>query len=697
MNLSVADKLAIAPLLDELGVGFIEGGWPGAIPKDTEFFQRAAKELDLQQRASSRRSARPARPAPARRDDPQVRALLDSEAPGRHARRQERHPARRAGAADHRATENLAMIARHRRASSSARGAGSSSTPSTSSTATGSTPRTRVRAVPTGVRGRRRGRRAVRHQRRHAARRGSHEIVARGPRRRRAGRPARDARAQRLRLRGREHARRRRGRRRARAGHASTGTASGPATPTCSPSSPTSSSSTAAGCSPATACGTRPASRTRSARSPTSRPFARQPYIGASAFAHKAGLHASAIKVDPDLYQHIDPTLVGNDMRMLISDMAGRASIELKGRELGFDLAGPGRPAQPGHRPGQGRRGRRLHLRRRRRVLRAAAARGGRRRAARVLRRRELAHHRRDAAAAAPHEANAEATVKLHAGGERVVATGEGNGPVNALDHALRQALVGAYPEIERFELIDFKVRILDAAHGTDAVTRVLVETMDVGAETTWRTVGVGPNVIEASWEALVDSVVLRPAQGGRRAVVLTRGRASGRAVPGARPTAPPGARRLRGVTSDGVLRGEYKVPGGKLVAVDVRVEDGRLAGVALSGDFFLEPDDALGRIDAALTGQPEDLGVAGLAAAVDAALRPTRHAGRVHRRGGRDRGAARGRARHRVGRPHVRARPRGPAAAGRCTRRSTRCSPRSSPPDGAARPCGSGSGSSRR
>jgi lipoate---protein ligase len=77
-------------------------------------------------------------------------------------------------------------------------------------------------------------------------------------------------------------------------------------------------------------------------------------------------------------------------------------------------------------------------------------------------------------------------------------------------------------------------------------------------------------------------------------------------------------------VTSDGVLRGEYKVPGGKLVAVDVRVEDGRLAGVALSGDFFLEPDDALGRIDAALTGQPEDLGVAGLAAAVDAALRPT-------------------------------------------------------------------------
>jgi 2-isopropylmalate synthase len=107
-----------------------------------------------------------------------------------------------------------------------------------------------------------------------------------------------------------------------------------------------------------------------------------------------------------------------------------------------------------------------------------------------------------------PTEAGAEATVKMHVGGERVLATGEGNGPVNALDQALRKALLPTYPELGRFELIDFKVRIMDTQHGTDAVTRVLVETMDTGAETTWRTVGVGPNVIEASWEALVDSVV---------------------------------------------------------------------------------------------------------------------------------------------------------------------------------------------
>jgi 2-isopropylmalate synthase len=98
-----------------------------------------------------------------------------------------------------------------------------------------------------------------------------------------------------------------------------------------------------------------------------------------------------------------------------------------------------------------------------------------------------------------------EATVKLEAGGERRLATAEGNGPVNALDHALRQALLPAYPELERLRLIDFRVRILDAAHGTDATTRVLIETSD--GETSWETVGVAPNIVEASWEALVDGV----------------------------------------------------------------------------------------------------------------------------------------------------------------------------------------------
>ncbi|HYN28471.1 MAG TPA: alpha-isopropylmalate synthase regulatory domain-containing protein, partial [Dermatophilaceae bacterium] len=102
-------------------------------------------------------------------------------------------------------------------------------------------------------------------------------------------------------------------------------------------------------------------------------------------------------------------------------------------------------------------------------------------------------------------EALSEATVKVHAAGRRTVAVGEGNGPVNALDHALREALCTAYPEIGDLELIDYRVRILDASHGTDAVTRVLIETAD--GETSWSTIGVHPNIVEASWEALVDAV----------------------------------------------------------------------------------------------------------------------------------------------------------------------------------------------
>jgi 2-isopropylmalate synthase len=105
----------------------------------------------------------------------------------------------------------------------------------------------------------------------------------------------------------------------------------------------------------------------------------------------------------------------------------------------------------------------------------------------------------------AGEEATSEATVKLRAGGARIVVTGEGNGPVNALDHALRQAIGQAYPEVAKFELIDYKVRILDQGHGTDAITRVLIETSDGGSS--WVTVGVGHNVIEASWGALVDGV----------------------------------------------------------------------------------------------------------------------------------------------------------------------------------------------
>jgi len=112
-------------------------------------------------------------------------------------------------------------------------------------------------------------------------------------------------------------------------------------------------------------------------------------------------------------------------------------------------------------------------------------------------------------------EAVSEATIKLRAGGARIITTGEGNGPVNALDQALREAIGQAYPEVAKFDLIDYKVRILDQGHGTDAVTRVLIETSD--GESSWVTVGVGHNVIEASWGALLDAVTFGLRRHGER------------------------------------------------------------------------------------------------------------------------------------------------------------------------------------
>jgi 2-isopropylmalate synthase len=231
-------------------------------------------------------------------------------------------------------------------------------------------------------------------------------------------------------------------------------------------------------------------------------PSSRQPYVGVSAFAHKAGIHASAIKVDPDLYQHADPVQVGNDMRLLVSEMAGRASIELKGRELGFDLSADkdlvGRVTA-----------RVKALESTGYTFEAADA------SFELLLVEEVEGTRpsyfdveswRVITESSPEgEAASEATVKLRAGGDRIVVTGEGNGPVNALDAALRQAIGQAFPEVAKLELIDYKVRIVDQGHGTDAVTRVLIETAD--DTSSWVTVGVGHNVVEASWRALVDAV----------------------------------------------------------------------------------------------------------------------------------------------------------------------------------------------
>jgi 2-isopropylmalate synthase len=226
-------------------------------------------------------------------------------------------------------------------------------------------------------------------------------------------------------------------------------------------------------------------------------PDAHQPWVGASAFAHKAGLHVSAIKADPDLYQHTTPAVVGNDIRLLISELAGRATIELKGRALGLepdadtivnvlarvkDLEAAGYSFEAAEAS--------FEL-----LLREEM--GERPHFFDLESWRVIVEHREGTVVS-------EATVKLHAHGARIIATAEGNGPVNALDNALRQALLELFPPLAAFDLVDYKVRIVSGAHGTDAVTRVLVETTD--GTTEWSTVGVHENVIEASWQALEEA-----------------------------------------------------------------------------------------------------------------------------------------------------------------------------------------------
>ena len=227
-------------------------------------------------------------------------------------------------------------------------------------------------------------------------------------------------------------------------------------------------------------------------------PNARQPYVGHSAFAHKAGLHASAIKVDANLYQHAEPEAVGNDMRMLVSDMAGRANIQLKGDELGYDLSDRDLAASITE------------------TIKDREANGYSYEAAdasfELLVKEtlgqledyfEVLHWRVLTGDEAKDDGDSEAVVKVRIGDQTTALVGEGNGPLNALDSALRSALRLAHPAVDTYDLVDYRVRILDQGHGTDAIVRVLIDMTD--GVRTWTCVGVGTNVIEASWEALHD------------------------------------------------------------------------------------------------------------------------------------------------------------------------------------------------
>jgi len=232
-------------------------------------------------------------------------------------------------------------------------------------------------------------------------------------------------------------------------------------------------------------------------------PNPQAPYVGTSAFAHKAGLHVSAIARRPDAYEHVSPDSVGNGTRFLVSEMAGRSTIELRADELGIELDGVQMSGVVESLKELEHKGfhfeaadASLEL-----LLRRAA--GWDQDWFRLESYRVINEQR---VVAGETISNTEATVKLWLGEERIVRTGEGNGPVSALDRALRAALSDRYPALERIHLTDFKVRVLDSADGTSAVTRVLIDTTD--GETTWTTIGVSGNVIDASWHALEEAVV---------------------------------------------------------------------------------------------------------------------------------------------------------------------------------------------
>ena len=498
ISYSVADKLAVARLLDEFGVGFIEGGWPGALPKDTEFFARARDELDLKHAVLVAFGAT-RKAGVAVEDDPQVRDLLDAQTPAvcLVAKSDLRHVER---ALRTTADENLAMVrdtvayfvAHGRRVfldgehffdgyrfdpayalevARAALEAGAEVMVLCDTNGgmlpSGITATIREVTAKLGVSGERLGihcqndtgcavantlaavEAGVRHVQctanGYGERPGNADLfTVVGNLELKLGIPVLPEGCLRKMV---------------RISHAVAGIAN-------------------------------------------IAPDTHQPYVGSSAFAHKAGLHASAIKVDPLLYNHVDPVTVGNDQRILVTEMAGRASVELKSRELGLDLAGhPHALARVTER------------------VKRMEAEGWSFEAAdasfELLVRAELGtatapftlesyrvivEHREDG------EVVSEATVKLRVRGERVIATAEGNGPVNALDEALRSALTRHYPQLAGMELADYKVRILEGSHGTGAVTRVLLETVDrQGGD--WTTVGVHRNVVEASWRALVDAL----------------------------------------------------------------------------------------------------------------------------------------------------------------------------------------------
>ncbi|MCK4837561.1 MAG: citramalate synthase, partial [Desulfobulbaceae bacterium] len=230
-----------------------------------------------------------------------------------------------------------------------------------------------------------------------------------------------------------------------------------------------------------------------------------QPYVGEAAFAHKGGIHVSAVKKNPKTYEHIEPERVGNSRRILISDQSGRSNVLHKAKQFGIDLESSDPVVTS-------------ILNQLKDLEQQGYQYEGAEASFKILMRKALGTckdyfdlhgfrviSQKTESNVAPQD---EATIRIEVGGQMVHTAALGEGPVNALDKALRKALTRFYPSLAEMELKDFKVRVLASEHGTGAMVRVLIISSDQQSE--WGTVGVSHDIIEASWQALVDSITYK-------------------------------------------------------------------------------------------------------------------------------------------------------------------------------------------
>jgi 2-isopropylmalate synthase len=233
-------------------------------------------------------------------------------------------------------------------------------------------------------------------------------------------------------------------------------------------------------------------------------PLNERPFVGRSAFAHKGGVHVSAIAKKPPAYEHLEPGAVGNKRRVLVSDLSGRSNIEYKANEMGIALGGNGygsreivreikRMEDQGYQFDAAEGSLELLMKKTTGQFKEPFS---------LLSLRVVNEKDRDG------QTTSQATIKISVGKDEEITAAEGNGPVNAIDNALRKALRKFYPNISEMRLVDFKVRVLEGSAGTGAKVRVLIESRD--GKDIWNTVGVSENIIEASWQALVDSIYFK-------------------------------------------------------------------------------------------------------------------------------------------------------------------------------------------